>query len=38
MEPIPDPKLGPRRVDMANMYNTQRYLPKYETRADCRSS
>jgi 6-phosphofructokinase 1 len=30
MEPIPDPKLGPRRVDVANMYDTQRYLPKYE--------
>jgi 6-phosphofructokinase 1 len=30
MEPIPDPKLGPRHVDVANMYDTQRYLPKYE--------
>ena len=30
MEPIPDPKLGPRRVDVANMYDTKRYLPKYE--------
>ncbi|MGA3327831.1 MAG: 6-phosphofructokinase [Terriglobia bacterium] len=30
MEPIPDPKLGPRRVDVENMYDTQRYLPKYE--------
>jgi 6-phosphofructokinase 1 len=29
MEPIPDPKLGPRRVDVANMYDTQSYLPKY---------
>jgi len=30
MEPIPDPKLGPRHVDVENMYDTQRYLPKYE--------
>ena len=30
MEPIPDPKLGPRRVDVANMLDTQSYLPKYE--------
>jgi ATP-dependent phosphofructokinase / diphosphate-dependent phosphofructokinase len=29
MVPIPDPKLGPRRVDIASMYNTQRYRPKY---------
>src|SRR5574340_642746 len=26
---IPDPKLGPRRVDVANMYNTERYRPNY---------
>jgi len=32
MEPIPDPKLGPRRVDVANMYDTERYLPKYENK------
>jgi 6-phosphofructokinase 1 len=30
MEPIPDPALGPRRVDVANMLDTQTYLPKYE--------
>ncbi len=30
MAPIPDPKLGPRRVDIASMYNTERYRPKYE--------
>ena len=30
MEPIPDPKLGPRHVDVENMYDAQRYLPKYE--------
>ena len=29
MVPIPDPKLGPRRVDVATMYNTERYRPKY---------
>ncbi len=27
--PIPDPKLGPRRVDVASMYNTERYRPNY---------
>jgi 6-phosphofructokinase 1 len=27
--PIPDPKLGPRRVDVENMYNTDRYRPIY---------
>lgn len=26
---IPDPKLGPRKVDIANMYNTDRYRPNY---------
>jgi 6-phosphofructokinase 1 len=30
MEPIPDPKLGPRRVDIASTYNTERYRPKYD--------
>ncbi len=30
MAPIPDPKLGPRRVDIASMYNTERYRPKYD--------
>jgi 6-phosphofructokinase 1 len=30
MVPIPDPKLGPRRVDVATMYNTDRYRPNYE--------
>ena len=29
MVPIPDPKLGPRKVDVANMYNTERYRPNY---------
>ena len=27
--PIPDPSLGPRKVDMATMYNTDRYRPLY---------
>src|SRR5580698_7429799 len=27
---IPDPKLGPRRVDVATMYNTERYRPFYD--------
>jgi len=26
---IPDPKLGPRRVDLETMYNTRRYRPNY---------
>jgi 6-phosphofructokinase len=27
--PIPDPKLGPRKVDLTTMYNTDRYRPSY---------
>jgi ATP-dependent phosphofructokinase / diphosphate-dependent phosphofructokinase len=27
--PIPDPKLGPRKLDVATMYNTERYRPSY---------
>jgi 6-phosphofructokinase len=27
--PIPDPKLGPRKMDVAKMYNTERYRPAY---------
>ena len=30
MATIPDPKLGPRRVDVENMYNTERYRPRYD--------
>jgi len=30
MVAIPDPKLGPRKVDIATMYNTERYRPKYD--------
>ncbi len=26
---IPDPKLGPRKIDLATMYNTERYRPNY---------
>lgn len=29
MVQIPDPKLGPRKVDIATMYNTDRYRPNY---------
>lgn len=29
MVQIPDPKLGPRRVDVEKMYNTERYRPSY---------
>ena len=32
MVPIPDPKLGPRHVDVATMYNTERYRPNYENK------
>ncbi|HEY7247069.1 MAG TPA: 6-phosphofructokinase [Xanthobacteraceae bacterium] len=30
--PIPDPKLGPRKVDVASAYNTERYRPMYENK------
>ena len=30
MAPIPDPKLGPRKVDIASMYNTERYCLQYD--------
>ena len=30
--PIPDPKLGPRKVDLATMYNIERYRPNYENK------
>jgi 6-phosphofructokinase len=29
---IPDPKLGPRRVDIATMYNTERYRPLWSSK------
>jgi 6-phosphofructokinase 1 len=31
--PIPDPKLGPRKVDIETMYNTDRYRPNYSGKA-----
>src|SRR5437588_738313 len=33
MVEIPDPKLGPRSVDVATMYNTDRYRPTYDHKA-----
>jgi ATP-dependent phosphofructokinase / diphosphate-dependent phosphofructokinase len=30
MAPIPDPKLGPRKVEIASMYDTERYRPQYD--------
>jgi 6-phosphofructokinase 1 len=32
MVPIPDPKLGPRKVDIGSMYNTERYRPTYTSK------
>jgi ATP-dependent phosphofructokinase / diphosphate-dependent phosphofructokinase len=29
---IPDPKLGPRHVDVENMYNKERYRPTYSNK------
>ena len=29
LAPIPDPKLGPRKLDVATTYNTERYRPTY---------
>jgi 6-phosphofructokinase 1 len=26
---LPDPALGPRQVDVARLYNTERYRPHY---------
>ena len=33
MAPIPDPKLGPRKVDVESMYNTDRYRPSYKNKS-----
>jgi len=30
LKPIPDATLGPRKVDVATMYNTKRYRPRYD--------
>ena len=47
LAPIPDPKLGPRKVDVVTAYNTERYRPMYarpccqmfcSTYTPCRSS
>ena len=32
MVPIPDPKLGPRHVDIASMYDTELYRPQYDNK------
>jgi len=32
MVEIPDPKLGPRQVDIETMYNTKRFRPMYENK------
>ena len=32
MVKIPDPKLGPRRVEVDTMYNTERYRPNYASK------
>jgi ATP-dependent phosphofructokinase / diphosphate-dependent phosphofructokinase len=32
LAPIPDPKLGPRKVDVAGAYNTERYRPMYASK------
>lgn len=32
MSEIPDPRLGPRKVDVASMYNTDRYRPIYNNK------
>jgi 6-phosphofructokinase len=33
MVPIPDPMLGPRKVDIASMYDSKRYCPQYGCKA-----
>ena len=32
MVQIPDPKLGPRKVELDTMYNTERYRPNYSNK------
>ena len=32
LSPIPDPKLGPRKVDIEAMYNIERYRPRYDAK------
>ena len=33
MVPLPDPKVRPRKVDVASMYNTEHYRPRYGPQA-----
>jgi 6-phosphofructokinase 1 len=33
MVPIPDSKLGPRRIDVETMYNTTQYRPLYSNKS-----
>jgi ATP-dependent phosphofructokinase / diphosphate-dependent phosphofructokinase len=33
MMPIPDSKLGPRKIDVPAMYDTERYRPRYSNKA-----
>jgi 6-phosphofructokinase 1 len=28
--PLPDPALGPRKVDVETMYNSERFRPRYD--------
>ena len=30
--PVPDPSLGPRTIDVARYYNTERFRPRYDGR------
>ncbi|MGH9792711.1 MAG: hypothetical protein ACRD5W_16010, partial [Candidatus Acidiferrales bacterium] len=30
--PLPDPSLGPRKVDVSSLYNTERYRPNYASK------
>lgn len=32
LSPIPDPRLGPRKVEVDTMYNTERYRPTYNNK------
>ncbi|MBK7927769.1 MAG: 6-phosphofructokinase [Bryobacterales bacterium] len=32
LSPIPDPRLGPRKVEVETMYNTERYRPTYNNK------
>ena len=34
MVPIPDPKLGPRKVDVDAMFNKDRYRPNYANKEE----